>query len=522
MILLKKMPHLGPVLTIFSIITLVYANSLQTPFVFDDLGSIYLSPSRQMTSISISTLWDAAFEGLKTRWVANLSFAFNYYFHRHDVWGYHFFNIAMHISAALSFYCLSFITLKMPGLSYNTKTAGKIAFGAALLWAVHPLQTNATTYIVQRMTSMAAFFSFISIIFYIKGRAADHLPVKFVFFFSCLFAAALALCSKENSAILPLIFLMYEVFFITDNHEFFTKKRAIQMIASLFGIFALAWFYSGGNLYDLLLKSYELRDFTLFERLLTQTRVLFLYLSLLLLPLPTRLNLSHDFAISSGFFSPPVTFLAILALLGFIFLGFYLFKRQKLISFGILWLLATLLIESSVIPLELVFEHRMYVPSSMLILATVAFIYHYLTESTARVLLVSMVIILAVFTWQRNETWATEISLWSDVVEKSPNLGRGYDFLGRAYLAGGNPQKAYAVFKEANSRKVKPVYFNNWGQTAFELGKKEEAIGYFKEAIRLKPDHAQAHYNLGIAYGSIGLRDKARQEMVIGMSLGSK
>ena len=189
---------------------------------------------------------------------------------------------------------------------------------------------------------------------------------------------------------------------------------------------------------------------------------------------------------------------------------------------GILWLITTLLIESSVIALELVFEHRMYFPSSMLILAVVAFIYHYLTRNTARILLVSTVIILSVFTWQRNETWSTEISLWSDVVEKSPNMGRGYDFLGRAYLSAGNLQKAYEIFTEADSRRVKPVYFNNWGRAAFELGKKAEAIRHFQEAIRLKPKHAQAHYNLGIAYGSVGLKEKARQEMLIGMSLGSR
>jgi hypothetical protein len=495
---------------------------MQGPFVLDDMGSIYLSPSRQMTSISLDTLEDAAFEGLKTRWVANLSFAFNYYFHRHDVWGYHLFNIAMHILVSIAFYFLSFITLKLPKFSFCSKTAGQIALTATLIWATHPLQTNATTYIVQRMTSMAAFFSFLSMIFYIKGRTVCPLSAKFGYFASCMLTAFLAFCSKENSAILPVIFVMYEVFFISRSHKLLTKKRVVQTIVSLVGIFSIAWYYSEGNFYDMLLKSYETRDFTLFERLLTQTRVFFLYLSLLALPLTARLNLSHDVAISSGFFLPPVTFLAITGFFALIYLAFHLYDREKLFSFGILWLIATLLIESSVIPLELVFEHRMYFPSSMLILAIVAFIYQFLSKETARALFVIIVITLSFITWQRNEIWSTEKSLWSDIIAKSPNIVRGYVGLGNAFLAEGNPQKAYEIFREADDRKVEPDYFKNWGRAAFDLGKSEEAIEYFKEAIKQKPKHPQAHYNLGIAYGSVGLKDKAREHMSIGMALGSQ
>ena len=492
-----------------------------------------------MTSISLKTLKTAARDGLATRLVPNLSFAFNFYFHQHDLWGYHVFNIATHISAAISFYFLSLITLNLQKISYNKERAA-IALAASLLWAAHPLQTNATTYIVQRMTSMAALFTFLSIIFYIKGRTTARLPAKLVFFFSCFLAAVLAFFSKENSAILPLIFLMYEVYFLAPNHHrFFTRIRVARLIAACLAIFALTWHYSNGNLYDFyeaLLNKYELRDFTLYERLLTQTRVLFLYLSLLALPLPGRLNLSHDFAISTGFFSPPVTFMSILALGGLIFLGFYLYKRQKLISFGVFWLIVTLLIESSVIPLELVFEHRMYFPSSMLILSIVAFISNYHAKKPATILLIFIVTMLSVATWQRNKVWSNGISLWSDVVAKSPNIVRGYLGLGNSYLEIGLPQKADEVFLEANRRKLEPAYFNNWGRAAFDLGQRLQsmehsteakehymkAIGYFKEAIRENPNQPQSHYNLGIAYGSVGLKQKARWEMSIGMSLGSR
>ena len=241
-----------------------------------------------------------------------------------------------------------------------------------------------------------------------------------------------------------------------------------------------------------------------------------------MLPLPSRLNLAYDYPLSHSLFAPPQTILAVLGIIGLIYLIVYLFKRHKFLSFGLFWFLANLAIESTIIPLELIFEHRLYLPSTMLILAGVIFLYQ-LFENKKQMLRLSLImvtVLLCLFTWQRNKVWSSEINLWADVVKKSPELPRAYDFLGRAYNIEQRYQDAFDVYQSAVRRGIDGVgIYNNWGKAAFNLGKIERAVELLEHAVKLDKKHAESHYNLGVAYGSLGRNAEARREMMRGMQL---
>lgn len=148
-----------------------YSNSFHVPFTFDDHPNIVDNPLVKLRVLSFETLTAAATKSLSGhRWLPNISFALNYYFGGLNVWGYHLLNLAIHILTAVVFYKLAFVTLTLPVFQHRFKNSREIALAAALVWAVHPLQTNAVTYIVQRMTSMAALFCLSGLLFYVHGR----------------------------------------------------------------------------------------------------------------------------------------------------------------------------------------------------------------------------------------------------------------------------------------------------------------------------------------------------------------
>ena len=372
--------HFSVFLIFFLVLCLLYANTLQSPFAFDDNPNIVLNPFIKIQEISWLSLQQAATDApsSKYRWLPNISFALNYYFDGLNVFGFHLFNIIIHILTAFSFYLLARTTLELPAIGPRFKRTGEIALAAALLWAVHPLQTNTVTYIVQRMTSMATLFCLLSMLCYVKARLQPRTRV--ILFAASLLFAIMALLSKENSGMLPVMIAGYEIFFLQQaGSKAGDNKKMLLRISMALVIFVLVClFFLGTDPLARILNGYSIRDFTLGQRLLTETRIVFHYLGLLILPLPSRLNLAYDYPLSTGLLTPPLTLLAMIGIFLLVFLVFFLYRRDRLTGFALFWFLVNLVIESSVIPLELVFEHRMYMPSLFLVLAAVAWCYRLL------------------------------------------------------------------------------------------------------------------------------------------------
>ncbi|MFZ5562558.1 MAG: hypothetical protein ACOZBW_00790, partial [Thermodesulfobacteriota bacterium] len=273
-------------------VILIYANSLTAPFVFDDVHNILENPYIRLSELSFEKLADVA-SSRSPRPFANLTFALNYYFHGYDLAGYHTVNIAIHLLTGFLMFLLVRLTL---GLANHDKKELTAAL-ASLLWIANPVHTQSVTYIVQRMTALSALFFLLALYLYIKARLRQksQKPLVPLFFALCGLSGVLALLAKQIAVTLPFFILLYEWYFFQDLDPAWGKKQVRWLgIVTLLGL-AIALVYLGKSPMDKILSMYDKQTFTMGQRLLTEPRVIFLYLSLIFFPHPSRLNLDYDF-----------------------------------------------------------------------------------------------------------------------------------------------------------------------------------------------------------------------------------
>ncbi len=506
---------LWPAVLIAAAVLAAYAGSLPSPFIFDDFRSIQANPHIRINDLSPGALLDAAFGSpLKTRPVANISFALNYYFGGLDPFGFRLVNVIVHAAAAVTLFFLFLQALTSPALAMARDRARRISLAAALLWAASPLATNSVTYIVQRMTSLAAFFYLLALFLYGRGCLAGG-RTRFFCFAGCLVSALLAFGSKENTFTLPFFLILYEWFFIADMEPGRMSRARAAVIVSAVAAAGLGLLVFGDPA-TMILGGYAIRDFTPLERVMTEWRVIFLYLSLIFLPLPSRLNLDHDFSVSTGLLSPPSTVLSLLALLALLALALIRARKQRLLSFAVLWFLGNLVIESSVVGLELVFEHRTYLPGVFLYLAAAAFLLAPGRTWRLRAGLVAALVLLSAWgTWERNKVWRDEVTLRRDCAVKSPNKARTHAILANALLRAGRTAEAETEYRAALRLEHDP---GKAAEIAYNLanlhlagGRLGEAERIYRRLARERPRMFQPRLNLGVLLMREGRLDEAER-----------
>lgn len=347
----------------------LYGNTIDSEFHLDDYPNLVENAAIHMTSLDAASIKRALSTSVGgNRPVASLLFALNFHAGQFNVRSFHVTSIICHILAGWLLFLFLRRTLLLPRVEARFgDRAGLTALLATLIWFVHPIQTQAVTYIVQRANLLSGLFCFAALYLFVVIRSTSAgRGLRALQWAGLLLSGLLALGSKETAAVLPLAFLLYEVFFIR-TFDFGALRGKPAYLAGIIvapALILVADYYRFGmSLFERMGAIYHLRGFTMWERVLTEFRVLVRYLTLLILPLPGRLNLEHDVAVSHGLFSPFTTLLSLLVLLSLVALGFYLSRRQPLISFFIFWFFLQLAIESSVVPLELMFEHRLYLPS---------------------------------------------------------------------------------------------------------------------------------------------------------------
>lgn len=534
---------------------IAYANSLDNSFHFDD-SRITDNPHIQISDLSLNTILNAALKSEpKTRPVANITFAVNYYFHEFDVRGYHLFNILIHTLTSILFYFLARLTMEQGPVRRQFGPPGLVPLAAALIWVASPAQTQAVTYIVQRMTSMATMFYLLSLVCYARFRLKTSWSTAKVFMLvGCILSALLALGCKENVAVLPFFILLYELFFFRDlklprGTAFIAFYCAILVIGGL-SVFT----YLGDSPWNTILAGYASRSFTLFERVLTEPRVVLFYITLLFFPHPSRLNLDHDFIISRSFMEPAMVMPALLTILFLAVAAYRVARNHRLAAFAILWFIGNLIIESSFVSLELAFEHRLYLPGMMIILYATVVGRSITSPPWLRYGLVCCIVATFTFwTWERNMDWKNNITLWSDCAAKSPQKMRPHNNLGIAYDRNGNSTAAESNFRKALELNPKAILTHgNLGFLLAKQGQSQEAITHLEEAIRLDPNQPKvllalgqvklkqgnildatkhfttllntfptfenvflAHYNMGIIYEDSGNLEKAERSYLM-------
>jgi hypothetical protein len=410
----------------------IYSNTLNVPFVFDDRYNITDNPAIQITELTLGNLWGSAFESkMPNRPVANVSLALNYYFHQKELPGYHLVNIFIHAVTGVLLYFLFLVTIRTPTLKKTFIMPKITAFGAAAIWLAHPLQTQSVTYVIQRMNSMATMFYLLAMLLYVIARFSTTNRLKIFFYLGCIISGLAGFGSKEIVITLPFFILLYEFYFFQDLDLSWCRSRTFAVGAML--IFMGLVFLTVLKI-DSITGGYEGRQFTLGQRLFTEPRVVFFYISQLFFPLPSRLNLFHGFPVSISLFQPMTTIFSITALAALLGLAIRLARRQRLLSFCILWYLGNLVLESSVVPLEIIFEHRNYLPSTFLCLIFSCLVVKGLGsirfKAVVPVTLLMITMTLSYLTYDRNNVWRDEETLLLDCLGKAPNVFRTQASLG--------------------------------------------------------------------------------------------
>jgi tetratricopeptide (TPR) repeat protein len=448
----------------------------------------------------------------------NLSFALNYRFGGLETFGYHVVNVGIHIINGLLVCWLAFLLLSNPLVSSGDKDGRAkywLALGAGLLFVSHPVQTQAVTYIVQRLTSMAAMFYLLAVCFYIKGRylhAAGEGRGHLWYYAGVAISGLAAFLSKEISFTLPLMLLMVEFFFIRRDKRI--NKRLI-----IFGLSGLVLAIAIGLIFRLA-PTRETDDIGRWQYLITQFRVIVTYLRLLVVPV--NQNLDYDFALSRSLWEIK-TLLSGMFLLGLLSLGVWLYRRSRLISFGIFWFFLALSVESSIIPIrDVIFEHRMYLPLAGYCLVLAGIFYHFKDRIKPRMAVIiwaALIVGLGASAYARNQVWRDDLLLWHDTVTKSPDKARPHDARGKALMERGNHQLAEKDFIRA--LKIDPAYANAWynlGYLREMKGRSREAWDCYTRAIKYKSDYAKAYNNRGAISLSLGEFDLAEKDFLFSIA----
>jgi len=489
------------------IVVLIYTPSLTTPFIFDDISNIRDNPHIRIPALSLQNLvWAGFHSPITNRPVANISFALNYYANGYNPVGFHVVNVLIHIASGFLLYFLAKATLASPALKAEYARFGWIPFFTVFIWIVHPLQTQSVSYLVQRMNSLEAMFYILSMLLYARFRLSEPSRLKWLMFAGCIVSGLLAFGTKEISATLPGFIILYEWYFFQGLDGRWVLRHLLILLAAGLVIILISLAYLKNGPVVQILSSYDHRDFTMVQRVLTQFRVVLFYISLLIWPRPSRLNLDHDFGLSYSLTDPMSTLFAMLAVLALIVLAVLTARRNPLLSFCILWFFGNLVIESSVFGLELVFEHRTYLPSMLATMALVALMFRYVKPVWMAVILLCIAgSVFSAWTFQRNNVWADEIALYQDCAAKSPGKARVQNNLGAALSRHGRLPEAVEQFRNALAIKYDFADAHyNLGYALARQGELEQAVHHFRESLRLDPKSLKTLNNLGVALVFLG------------------
>lgn len=424
----------------------IYAPGLHGGFLFDDGHNITDNTAVHIEDLSKESLEAAAFStnsGPLRRPLSLLSFAFNYYASGLDAYAFKLVNLLLHLATGVLVYLAA--RQLFAAYQYRRQKAldnaaiSWMSLGCAALWLLHPLNLTPVLYVVQRMTSLAAFFTFAGIALYAWGRRRQMAGKNgwAAIALALLIALPFGAFSKENALLLPLFLLLAELTLFQFSATCQNTRRMLvwgNVLVVVLPLFAGALYFL---LYpEWLLRTYEFKEFTLGERLLTEARVLWYYLQFIFFPRLANFGLYHDdFAISHGWLAPVSTLPAVLGVIALGLVCIILRKRAPVLAFGLGFFLIGHSMESTIFSLELVHEHRNYVPlfGISLMLAYGAGVL--IPQRALRVFVASTIIVLlSAMTAIRADTWGNPLEHLVVSARHHPHSARTNYDVGRLYF----------------------------------------------------------------------------------------
>jgi len=441
----------------------VYGNSFKGVFVFDDLSGI-------MENASLRQLWPpgrplsppAGGDTVSGRPLLNLSLALNYAASGYAVWSYHAVNLAIHLGSALLLFGILRRTFRLPALP-PAWAAGATprAAAVALLWAVHPLQTESVTYVIQRAESLMGLLYLLTLYCMLRGASSAR---GTRWYLGAVLACLLGMASKEVMVSAPLIVLLYDRTFLAGSFRAAWRRRARWYVALAGTWLLLAWLVvASGHRGDTAGFQAGIRWWAYLG---TQCGAIAHYLRLCVWPHPLVLDYGLGTARGIGAIAPYALLVGLLGLATAVAL-----RRWPQVGFLGAWFFALLAPSSSVIPVttELMAEHRMYLPLAAVLTGLVIAVYAagqklrrqgIMSPGTltwlGRLAVLLAAVVLGALTWRRNGDYRSEASLWQDTVRYGPRNERALVNLGAILADAGQYDAALVQYQKALA--IKPGY----------------------------------------------------------------
>lgn len=474
--MMKPYRHRIALVAALILTAVVYWQGLYGSFLFDDYPNIVDNHGLQPKEASIAALASAALSSPSSEFkrpLASLTFAVNYLLTGLDPFWMKLTNLVIHLLNGLLVYVVSLRLIKALrgrlGEEQAETPANLIAALIAAAWLLLPINLTAVLYVVQRMESLANLFVLLGLALYIqsrqriRARREGQLPVHpFAYVATAATIAvptALGLLAKETAVMLPLYACLVEWVVFGFRRSSQAKGADWGIITIFIVLLALPGIIGLSLLLPGLLRpeTWAIRDFTLSTRLLSEARIVLGYVAWTLLPTPSALSFYHDdFVISSGLFSPWSTFVSIVVLGAMLAFAIFFRRRYPLASLGILFFLGSHLLTGTIIPLELIYEHRNYFSSLGLMLAVVPLLSAPSAQPgqhsfglAKKVLLAGLVCVWGLFTALTAQAWGNPLGLAEELAARAPNSPRAQYELGRTYIVLSNYDLASPFIEKA-------------------------------------------------------------------------
>jgi tetratricopeptide (TPR) repeat protein len=500
------------VLTVVFAGFLAYHNIFSAPFVFDDIPHISENPHiRQLWPP-----WDVLSHS--SRPVVHLSLAVNCAMGGLNPWGYHLFNVVVHILVALTLYGVVRRTLLSESLRPTFgQAASSLAGTITLIWLVHPLQTESVTFTVQRGESLMSLFYLLTLYCMIRSDGASQGNLWKI---GAVVSCVLGMGCKPVMATAPLVTLLYDRAFLAKSWCDVMQRRG--------------WLYAGLAATWLLLPpllvnaptewetsaGFEFKGIPPLQYARMESVAILRYLRLAFWPHPLCLDYGWGFqwqAIAQAGHVLPDLMVVLALLAGTV----WAWNRNPSLGFLGAWFFLILAPTSSFIPIaDPIAEHRMYLPLAAVVTAMVfvAFVFgqRFLRNHSGSVLRCVacgfVVVPLAVLTIQRNRDYISAVAIWDDTLAKRPQNPRAHYNLGIALAQTGRTEEFIRQYEQA--LRLKPDFAGTLlalGVALEKLGRSGDAIQHYEEALRINPDYAEAHKDIGAALYQTGKREEAME-----------
>lgn len=470
-------------------LVVAYAGTMGVPLLLDDVRSITDNPS-------IRSLWDLRrvftppAEALTAgRPVTNFTFAICYALSGVEPWSYHLVNLAIHVLASLTLFGVVRRTLLTPKLEPRWgKSAVWLAGSIALLWGVHPLQTETVTYVSQRAESLMALFYLLTLYGFIRGVEGR----KGLWHSLAVVACLLGALSKEVIVTAPLMVWLYDRTFVAGSFRAALRERKI-----FYSALASTWIVIGWLLLDVNRRGVGFGiGVSSFHYALTQCRAVTLYLGLSLWPHPLIFDRGTPVITAVGEALPYALVLA-----GLVATSVWTWVRNPALGFAPAWFFVLLAPASSIVPVNgsTIAENRVYLPLAAVVVLVVLAAHRCFSSRVAGTICAILALVATVATVSRNRDFQSGVRIWADTVAKAPNNPRAHYNLALLLAAEPNQQRD-AMSQYAEALRLKPDYamaHNNFAALVATIPNREqEALKHFVEALRLNPEFAEAHCNL--------------------------